>query len=133
MSEEPMSEATPTGISRRRMLKRIGTGVAVAWTVPVITSMETPAFAASPGTCDCITEPCAIGNCGPPGAGCSCAMSVSHGCACFIPTCLALCSNDSDCGPGALCVEVCCGPNTCADICNGAHVPSRPARAWSRA
>ena len=48
MSEEPMSGATPTGISRRRMLKRIGTGVAVAWTVPVITSIETPRFCRFP-------------------------------------------------------------------------------------
>jgi hypothetical protein len=45
----------PTGqsesISRRRMLKRIGAGAAVAWTAPVLTSIRTPAFAATPA-CD---------------------------------------------------------------------------------
>jgi hypothetical protein len=32
-------------ISRRRMLKRIGAGAAVAWSAPVLTSLRTPAFA----------------------------------------------------------------------------------------
>jgi hypothetical protein len=38
------------GISRRRMLKRIGAGAAVAWTAPIITSVRTPAWAQYP-TC----------------------------------------------------------------------------------
>lgn len=37
-------------ISRRRMLKRLGTGVAVAWTAPILTSVRVPAYAqVSPG------------------------------------------------------------------------------------
>jgi hypothetical protein len=39
-------------ISRRRMLRRIGAGAAVAWTVPVLTSIRTPAFAATAPSCD---------------------------------------------------------------------------------
>ena len=34
-------------ISRRRMLKRIGAGAAVAWTAPVLTSIRTSAFGQS--------------------------------------------------------------------------------------
>ncbi len=36
------------GISRRRMLKRIGAGAAIAWSAPVLTSFRAPAFAVSP-------------------------------------------------------------------------------------
>src|SRR5437868_1836490 len=47
-----MNPAAQTeGISRRRMLKRIGAGAAVAWVAPVVTSIYTPAFAIS-GSCD---------------------------------------------------------------------------------
>ena len=50
---EPKEPVEPSGgISRRRMLKRIGVGAAVAWTAPVLTSIHTPAFAASLGPCD---------------------------------------------------------------------------------
>jgi hypothetical protein len=38
-------------LSRRRLLKRIGAGAAVAWSAPVLTSFHAPAFAASPA-CD---------------------------------------------------------------------------------
>jgi hypothetical protein len=37
-----------SGISRRRMIKRIGAGAAVAWTAPVLMSVRVPAFAQSP-------------------------------------------------------------------------------------
>jgi len=50
---EPKEPVEPSeGISRRRMLKRIGVGAAIAWTAPVLTSIHTPAFAASLGPCD---------------------------------------------------------------------------------
>ena len=40
------------GLSRRRMLKRLGTGVAVAWTAPILTSVRVPAYAqTTPGSC----------------------------------------------------------------------------------
>ena len=44
-------------ISRRVMLKRIGAGAAVAWTVPVLTTIRTPAFAGSPTPGACIVLP----------------------------------------------------------------------------
>lgn len=43
-------------ISRRTMLKRLGAGAAVAWSVPVLTSLRTPAFAQYGGV-GCITLP----------------------------------------------------------------------------
>ena len=46
------------GISRRKMLKRIGAGAAIAWTAPVLTSIKTPAFAQSPCEKDCGGNDC---------------------------------------------------------------------------
>ena len=58
MSDEPTADDQNT-VTRRRMLKRIGAGAAVAWTTPILTTMRTPAFAASPGPCreDCYDIP----------------------------------------------------------------------------
>ena len=42
-------------ISRRRMLKRVGAGAAIAWTAPILTSVHSPAFAQYPGC----AAPCA--------------------------------------------------------------------------
>jgi hypothetical protein len=38
-------EKVTNRISRRRMLKRIGAGAAVAWSAPILSSLRTPAFA----------------------------------------------------------------------------------------
>ena len=61
MTDEPIDhgiEGTKDGISRRRMLKRIGIVSAVAWTTPVVTSLRTPAFAQtiSKGGCSCFAD-----------------------------------------------------------------------------
>jgi CHRD domain-containing protein len=46
-SEEPQGAG---GISRRRMIRRMGAGVAIAWTAPILTSVRVPAYAqVSPG------------------------------------------------------------------------------------
>lgn len=50
--EEPQ---VPGDISRRRMLKRIGAGAAVAWTAPILTSVRVPAFAQYP-TCRLVSR-----------------------------------------------------------------------------
>jgi hypothetical protein len=118
-------------LSRRRMLKRIGAGAAVAWTAPVIVSLTArPAFAQGSPSCDCISDPC-NNPCGLPG--CLCAAPVEGGCACFIPVCLNPCAKSSDCGPGELCVTTCCGDNTCAQVCSGNARPRSGQRAWTRA
>jgi CHRD domain-containing protein len=44
------------GISRRRMLKRIGAGAAIAWTAPIITSVRVPAFAQASPSCHLVAK-----------------------------------------------------------------------------
>ena len=117
-------------ISRRKMLKRLGAGAAVAWSAPVLTSLRTPAFAQY--------GPCApIGAlCGPPdprcggASGCpdcpgrtfcvalddgSCFCALGGSCN-FLPG-EPICQTDADCeallNPGAR-----CGPTVC-DECAG--------------
>src|SRR6266508_1976272 len=123
-----MKSDQPSGvISRRRMLKRIGVGTAVVWTVPVISSIRTTAFAAS-GPC----ETCAPLDCKNPqlcAPTCICAsLHGREGCVCFavIRECDApACETDQDCmarcGPEAVCVEqseTCPNPNPfCALPC----------------
>jgi hypothetical protein len=57
MDSERDKELPLDGISRRRMLKRVGAGAAIAWSAPVLTSLRVPAFAQSPcnaPSCGCI-------------------------------------------------------------------------------
>src|SRR5712691_7885762 len=81
----------PDRISRRRLLKQLGAGTAVAWSAPVLTSMRTPVFAQASPICapfDCENQLL----CGNPGAHCpmppgceraGCTMLVNHSCLCF--------------------------------------------------
>src|SRR5207249_715696 len=117
------------GVSRRRMLKRLGAGAAVAWTVPVVTSLHTRAFAALSGGCPaprcstCIEmgcpgfNPCQSGSCYG-GLGCSRGISTEGECLCFqtaFCSCLTPCSSSSDCPPGqhCLCPANGCGMSVC--------------------
>jgi hypothetical protein len=115
------------GISRRRMIKRIGAGAAVAWTAPILTSVRTPAFAqnvdrCSPEDCGCST-PC---NFAIPCQGrgdCNCWVhAASRVCVCqfFVGSCgdFGLCpgGSDTECAEGMCCVDTCCG-FTCAPAC----------------
>ena len=103
-------------ISRRRLLKRIGGGAAIAWSTPILTSIRTPAFAQSGFGCDpgqsCSpcppVQPC-HGN-----DGCQCWMlSPDQGKACwcgfFAQGCEAECLSQAGCPPGFRCVQTCCG------------------------
>src|SRR5919201_1570240 len=103
MSPEEMEVGE--GISRRRMLKRIGAGAAVAWSAPILTSLKTPAFAATP-TCQCSAQQCDVLS--PCGINCGCFQNQAGGCACvdlkdgfcasFNP-----CNTAADCAPGEVC------------------------------
>jgi CHRD domain-containing protein len=54
--DEPLEIPRDTNsISRRRLIKRLGAGAAVAWTAPVLLSVKTPAFSASP-SCHLVTK-----------------------------------------------------------------------------
>ena len=125
--EIPLDESATDGISRRRALKRIGAGVAVVWTVPIMTSLRTPAFAQSVSCSDtgCPGDdglPC-TGN--PPGcpdgdcylSPCFKIEDTEGNCRCVqnaFLSCLSPCSNSSDCAPGQFCVPP---SGLCADCC----------------
>jgi hypothetical protein len=138
--EEHMDKA----ISRRRMLKRIGAGAAVAWSAPVLTSLSTPAFAQYPPSCP---EPCAAcfdGNaqlCGVdsvrPGVPCFCSQTFQGDCVCTAnDSCgeWGTCTTSSDCPSGFVCKPVGCtscstapGQMNCARPC-GTPLPARAPR-----
>jgi len=120
--EEPVIESPEAGISRRRMLKRIGAGAAVTWTAPILTSIRTPAFAQSP-SCDCPPF-----NCDPSRNprlcenGCLCSAHHGNGgpCVCFDGGSCSDCATDADCPPGFACADVdpncgCDGNVACLD------------------
>jgi hypothetical protein len=104
-------------IPRRKMLKRIGAGAAVAWTAPLLTSIRTPAFAqASPGcgeTCPVFCQNNPI--CNDPNQ-CTCQALVGGGCACLCQCGFCFqCASDADCeqfGPGSMCIQFDC-PGAC--------------------
>jgi hypothetical protein len=140
-------------ISRRRMLKRLGAGTAVAWSVPILMSIKSPAFAQASPSCDvfscieqqrcgstpgcpalppgCDTGGCAVLN----GGGCICSDSAF----CSDPAC----SSDADCeaqfGPGYRCAPVnadcgCPGNTGCFLPCGQrARAPRRGQRSLIKA
>ena len=89
-----MDDAQPTPVSRRRMLKRIGAGAAVAWSAPILTSMRVPAFAQYGGNCDPAKQFCGPPDprCGVPGVACplpngcavgACTLQLDNSCLCW--------------------------------------------------
>jgi hypothetical protein len=130
MPEEPIDDGleagTNEGISRRRMLKRIGVATAIAWSTPVVSSMRTPAFAQaiSPGACpewtcgqtliECGGTPCGIGPC-------VCDFDVEGNPFCWdnffcsAPEAV-ICTTSADCPANWRCTTSCCG-QTCAPTC----------------
>jgi len=126
--EEPLKEASASGISRRKMLRRIGAGAAVAWTAPILTSIRTPAFAAYGG---CVNDPCGcdlntpcnftIGCHGqPPGGACNCWVQADRS-ACHCGPFDACsnhqpCTTNADCPSNQCCIENCCG-RLCYVVC----------------
>src|SRR5437879_4575227 len=91
------------GLSRRRALKRIGAAAGIAWTVPIISSLNTPAFAGSP-VHGC-TEDFACGGpftvCGtgidPNRPECFCDRDASGAAVCLDRFCTQTCATNSDC------------------------------------
>jgi hypothetical protein len=122
MAEHDRPDDTSEGIDRRRMLKRIGAAGAIAWATPVISSLTTPAHAATSFvTCGHTCIHCDSNDdlCGAAGAfqQCFCTPHVgADECYCgeevFCSSTHA-CETDENCsdlGSGWLCAEVCgCG------------------------
>lgn len=121
----------PEGISRRRMLKRIGAGAAIAWSAPVLTSLRIPAFAqAASGPCapTCTTNYCCdSANCGPvpctsdPNV-CLCSSTIAGDCFCaqnvYCSGSQVVCATDADCAfCGGRCMNDCSGTPSCLPPC----------------
>jgi hypothetical protein len=116
------------GVSRRRMLERIGAGAAVAWTLPIVTTIGTPALALpSPSGCEgqVCQPPCDVlrpchqpSNCAcfpatdDPNHFCACGDIRDGLCASFTP-----CDSNADCGTDETCVESCCPTGICLPRC----------------
>lgn len=114
--------------SRRDVIKKAVVVGGVVWTMPVIDSIMTPAYAGSVPSCEgCSTNVCGINPanvCGsnPDTGSCLCAETVTGACACFQPVCGvgATCSAASpNCPSGYACVvSDCCGVSFCAALCS---------------
>jgi hypothetical protein len=105
-----MADAHLHRISRRRMLKRIGAAGTVAWAVPVIATVGTPAWAGS--LCPDCSPACGDNHsrCENPGNDpCICARRHEGGCACVEwdgPFRCGPCLTDADCGPDVFCIDI---------------------------
>jgi hypothetical protein len=129
--ERPHAQRVP----RRTALKRIGAGAAVAWSVPVLSSVRTSAFAQSGGfPCDICDpgQPCGVLDpCGP-GDVCACFVLIdfsacrcdefpSNVCSDYPP-----CDSHDDCPSGMLCYATCCPTGICRGPCTGSsRAPKR--------
>jgi hypothetical protein len=114
-------------ISRRRLLRRLGLGTAVAALAPIVTSLGTEALA---GNCPPCEEPCEWtcggllqqcgSGCGPLGSA-YCSADIDGRCFCWEDSfCseLTSCASNSDCPPGYACIPgTCCGFNACFPGC----------------
>lgn len=121
-------------ISRRKMLKRIGAGAAVAWSAPVLSSLRTPAFAGHiyPTRCPGTDWNCGdtIVECAPtdPGllAPCVCDVDTEGNTFCwqnFLCGGAKACTTSADCTAPDRCVTTCCG-TTCGPPCGHTLVSS---------
>jgi hypothetical protein len=131
VSDKPIEDALGEGISRRRMLKRIGAGAAIAWTAPVLTSIRTPAFAQGAYPCPGTDWNCGdpIQECGTPVPGTICVCDVNtegdtvcwNDFSCGDPR-ATTCASSSDCTDPSFpnCVTTCCG-QTCGPNCGTAQ------------
>ena len=122
MDKERPERWTLERISRRKALKRVAAGTAVAWSAPVLTSLQTPAFAQYPRNCDWTcgqTQDC--GTC----AGlpiCRCNATTEGDVFCW-DGCVGCgdaqpCSSSAGCPAGERCIpDNCCGVAICIGRC----------------
>jgi hypothetical protein len=117
-------------ISRRRALKRVAAGTAIAWSAPVLTSLTSSAFAqyACDWVCDVAHADINCGTCDGGNPICRCNLDTEgneycwNGCTfCGVGS---ECTTSADCTTlGERCVPVtCCGTNQCLPGC---EVPAR--------
>ncbi len=126
-------ERTGKMIDRRRLIKRLGMGTAVAWLTPVVTSLGSKAVAGGclacngePGQCSCATFVCGGSLC-QCGQGCGplgdayCSGDTDGNCFCWenaFCSEVSDCTQNSDCPPGYACIpDTCCGTPKCFPAC----------------
>jgi hypothetical protein len=122
--EDPQFDPSDKSISRRRMLKRIGAGAAVAWSAPILRSIRMPAFAQDYGGCSPCGDILCFGanECGGKST-CICIRTTEGDCFCGVGQCscgaFGVGTTSADCTtPGTRCVVVCCtGALQCAAPC----------------
>ena len=137
--------STPDPVSRRTMLKRVGAAGAIVWVTPVISSLTTPAYAATSfvqctQTCvHCEDNDNLCGRSGPfnrcfctppaDGSPCFCGEEIdcsqTHPCGVGAADCSDLgpdwiCSDVCGCGGGQFCIPP-CGHNTGTNRSATAH------------
>jgi hypothetical protein len=110
-------EKVTNRISRRRMLKRIGAGAAVAWSAPILSSLRTPAFAQYEQP-QCVAATCTtFVACSGPNPDCVCVNCSGTGlCVPGSTSCgsLTQCTTNADCPSDACCaVNTCCPTGVC--------------------
>ena len=128
-------ERTASKISRRRLIKRLGAGTAIAWLAPVVTSLGSRAEAGACRACtvddcgcnwSCGGTLCQCGTCGPFGAA-YCSSDIDGNCACWEDGfCVDFtdCTQSTDCPPGYACVpNTCCGNPKCIPTCGMGRRP----------
>jgi hypothetical protein len=139
--DHPESSDYEGRISRRKALKRIGAGAAIAWSAPIMTSLRTPAFAqgSPPGCRDCAPLDCNNPRyCAPLGTGCCeesgcpafCTQTIHLECLCTpspawnTPPDPPICTTDADCqdfNPRMVCINM--NPNCNASGNKGCAAP----------
>jgi hypothetical protein len=135
-------------ISRRGMLRRIGTGAAIVWTVPVVTSIHAPALAQAscnpdPHQCEgcpapefscpsddnkpCAGPGCQSGFCNG-GLGCFVHEDMENCCCRCLQnsrcSCLTPCQSNADCSVGGCIKNTKCGPGGFCMSCCGTNCHS---------
>jgi hypothetical protein len=122
MEERPGIEGSEGGVSRRKIIQRIGVGTALAWSAPVLQSLASPAHAqqydpACAERCpviNCVGSVPQCGSSGPFGF-CFCSQTTEGGCVCAEETsCSGVneCDSSADCAAGQTCHNVCCTGGT---------------------
>jgi hypothetical protein len=128
-----MDDKQIDGISRRRLLKRLGAGATVAWSVPVLMSIRTPVYAQASPTCqpmDCLKpQTCGSDSACPLPPECQfgyCTLMTDGSCLCwslgFCDPENVACETDADCSQGFRCSRTdpncgCAGNVACVCPC----------------
>lgn len=139
MADEPMVERPVAGggLTRRDTLKRIGMAGGIAWAAPVLSTINSPAFAqnGSPAPIEACDESNSDIDCGDPDSLTQCGSSGPFEfCFCTrdaagMPTCVEdqFCEDLDPCGAGDVCpagfvcvpdANNCCGEDKCVPQCS---------------